>query len=108
MVSRLTTIPQTEKRDTLMAIENKYQEQWTGNEIIEIDAATLEEDHTTCPEKLRGRHPKSFGCMAYPYMNGSLHAGHSFSLSRVEFATGYQLIKGSPVSPRLPLHGYAN
>jgi len=27
-------------------------------------------------------------------MNGSLHAGHSFSLSKVEFATGYQRMKG--------------
>ncbi|KAG0132125.1 hypothetical protein HOY82DRAFT_304272, partial [Tuber indicum] len=32
--------------------------------------------------------------MAYPYMNGSLHAGHSFSISKVEFATGYQCMRG--------------
>ena len=27
--------------------------------------------------------------MAYPYMNGTLHAGHSFSISKVEFAAGF-------------------
>lgn len=26
--------------------------------------------------------------MAFPYMNGRLHAGHLFSVSKVEFAAG--------------------
>ncbi|CUS12596.1 unnamed protein product [Tuber aestivum] len=84
----------TEKRDTLIAIEKKYQAKWAEEKIFEIDAPTLEEDPTTDPDLLRKHHPKFFGCMAYPYMNGSLHAGHSFSLSKVEFATGYQRMKG--------------
>ncbi|ANB13442.1 leucine--tRNA ligase CDC60 [Sugiyamaella lignohabitans] len=32
--------------------------------------------------------------MAYPYMNGVLHAGHCFTLSKVEFATGYERMLG--------------
>jgi leucyl-tRNA synthetase len=40
-------------------------------------------------EELRAKHPKFFGTMAYPYMNGTLHAGHSFTVSKVEFATGF-------------------
>lgn len=32
--------------------------------------------------------------MAYPYMNGVLHAGHSFTLSKVEFATGFERMLG--------------
>lgn len=32
--------------------------------------------------------------MAYPYMNGVLHAGHSFTLSKVEFATGFERMTG--------------
>lgn len=30
----------------------------------------------------------------YPYMNGKLHLGHSFSLSKCEFAVSYQRMKG--------------
>ncbi|KAM3084388.1 cytosolic leucyl tRNA synthetase [Clarireedia jacksonii] len=32
--------------------------------------------------------------MAYPYMNGTLHAGHSFTLSKVEFAAGFARMQG--------------
>ncbi|KAI0965718.1 hypothetical protein F4678DRAFT_316387 [Xylaria arbuscula] len=32
--------------------------------------------------------------MTYPYMNGTLHAGHSFSVSKSEFATGYARMQG--------------
>lgn len=31
---------------------------------------------------------------SYPYMNGKLHLGHAFSLSKPEFAIGYQRLKG--------------
>ena len=30
----------------------------------------------------------------YPYMNGRLHLGHTFSLSKCEFGIGYQRLKG--------------
>lgn len=32
--------------------------------------------------------------MAYPYMNGVLHAGHSFTLSKIEFQTGFARMEG--------------
>jgi len=38
--------------------------------------------------------PKFLSTFPYPYMNGKLHLGHSFSLSKVEFATSYQRMKG--------------
>lgn len=44
--------------------------------------------------ELREKYPKFFGTMAYPYMNGVLHAGHCFTLSKVEFATGYERMLG--------------
>ncbi|CCX31976.1 leucyl-tRNA synthetase [Pyronema domesticum] len=84
----------TEKRDALIAIEKKYQQFWAENKTYETDAPTLEEDPITDADELREKHPKFFGCMAYPYMNGTLHAGHSFSLSKVEFQTGYSRMQG--------------
>lgn len=33
----------------------------------------------------------------YPYMNGRLHLGHSFSLSKCEFAAGYERMRGKTV-----------
>jgi leucyl-tRNA synthetase len=32
--------------------------------------------------------------MAYPYMNGTLHAGHSFCVSKIEFTAGYARMQG--------------
>jgi leucyl-tRNA synthetase len=32
--------------------------------------------------------------MAYPYMNGTLHAGHCFTASKVEFQTGFARMEG--------------
>ena len=34
------------------------------------------------------------GTMAYPYMNGVLHAGHSFTASKIEFSTGWARMQG--------------
>lgn len=38
--------------------------------------------------------PKFFACFPYPYMNGLLHLGHAFSLSKAEFATAYARLRG--------------
>ena len=43
---------------------------------------------------LREKYPKFFGTMAYPYMNGTLHAGHSFTASKIEFMTGVARMEG--------------
>ncbi|KAI5787680.1 hypothetical protein DFH27DRAFT_596217 [Peziza echinospora] len=84
----------TEKRDALIALEKKYQKIWSENRIFETNAPTLEEDATTDPDQLRENHPKFFATMAFPYMNGTLHAGHSFTMSKVEFQTGVARMEG--------------
>ncbi|KAL1964033.1 hypothetical protein VTN77DRAFT_7579 [Rasamsonia byssochlamydoides] len=86
----------TEKRDTLIAIEKKYQEQWRANKVFEVDAPSLSEvpAGTMSAAELRAKYPKFFGTMAYPYMNGTLHAGHSFTASKVEFMTGVARMQG--------------
>ena len=88
--------PQTEKRDTLIAIEKRYQTRWKEDGVFQVDAPS------TCdvplgsisPEGLRKKYPKFFGTMAYPYMNGTLHAGHAFTTSKVEFTTGFARMEG--------------
>jgi leucyl-tRNA synthetase len=55
-------------------------------------------------EEMRKKYPKFFGCMAYPYMNGSLHLGHAFSLSKVEFLTRYERMRGKTVLFPLGFH----
>lgn len=61
--------------------------------MFETNAPTTQEFQGSADE-LHAKYPKFFGTMAYPYMNGVLHAGHSFTLSKVEFATGYERMLG--------------
>jgi leucyl-tRNA synthetase len=50
--------------------------------------------HSISAAELRQKYPKFFGAMAYPYMNGTLHAGHSFSISKIEFMAGVARMQG--------------
>lgn len=34
------------------------------------------------------------GTFPYPYMNGSLHLGHAFTISKIEFACGFERMLG--------------
>ncbi|KAI1818353.1 leucyl-tRNA synthetase [Poronia punctata] len=74
----------TEKRDTLIADEVRYQKKWDDAKIFQQDAPGAGEPTP----------PKFFATMAYPYMNGTLHAGHAFTWSKVEFMTGFARMKG--------------
>ncbi|KAF1817626.1 leucyl-tRNA synthetase [Eremomyces bilateralis CBS 781.70] len=86
----------TEKRDNLIAIEKKYQKVWQDTKVFEPNAPTLEEIpfQSLSNQQMHEKNPKFFGCFAYPYMNGVLHAGHSFTVSKVEFAAGWARMLG--------------
>ncbi|XP_054718964.1 leucine--tRNA ligase, cytoplasmic-like [Uloborus diversus] len=73
----------TYKVNTLLDIEKKVQEKWEKENIFEEDV----------PEDVHGVE-KFFVTFPYPYMNGRLHLGHTFSLSKCEFAVGYQRMQG--------------
>lgn len=86
----------TEKRDALVASEKKYQKKWAEAHVFEPDAPSLSEEpfDTTTPDDLHAKYPKYSANFAYPYMNGSLHAGHGFTASKVEFTVGFQRMLG--------------
>ncbi|KAK2873090.1 hypothetical protein Q8A67_022987 [Cirrhinus molitorella] len=76
----------TAKLDFLRKIEKDVQQKWEQENIFEIDApATIGEDAD------KNKYLVTF---PYPYMNGRLHLGHTFCLSKCEFSVGYQRLKG--------------
>ena len=80
----------------MIDIEKKYQKQWQESRVFESDAPTTEEipfDSVPAAD-IRQKYPKYFGTFAYPYMNGTLHAGHSFTVSKVEFTAGFARLEG--------------
>ena len=89
----------TEKRDTLITSEKKYQAAWGAAKLFESNAPSTAEVPVSSMSaaELRKKHPKYMATMAYPYMNGTLHAGHSFTVSKLEFAVGWQRMQGKRV-----------
>ena len=89
--------PQTGKRDHLTALEKKYQQKWREERVFEVNAPTEEETKGLSAAEIREKFPKWFGNFPFPYMNGSLHLGHAFTISKIEFAAGYQRLLGKRV-----------
>jgi len=78
----------TAKVKALLDIEQQMQATWEAEKLFEVDAP---------PQGPTGKDDKDdkfFTCFPYPYMNGQLHLGHTFTLSKCEFAMGYQRLKG--------------
>ncbi|KAL9113198.1 MAG: hypothetical protein Q9227_002533 [Pyrenula ochraceoflavens] len=96
----------TDKRDALIANEKKYQAQWRENHVFESDAPTTNEIPfgSLSAADIREKHPKYFGTFAYPYMNGTIHAGHSFTISKTEFTAGFSRMVGKRVLFPLGFH----
>ena len=65
LLNTVVDLAQTEKRDSLIAVEKKYQQQWATEHIFEQDAPSIEEVplHSIPAAELRAKQPKFFGCM---------------------------------------------
>lgn len=81
----------TKRRDDLLVLQREAQARWDAEKIFEEDA----------PASAAGGAgggavdpPKYLVTFPYPYMNGFLHLGHAFSLSKAEFAVGYRRLQG--------------
>lgn len=74
----------TFKVSTLREIESEVQARWEKEHIFEENADTTKSSADD----------KFFVTFPYPYVNGRLHLGHTFSLSKCEFAVGYQRLLG--------------
>lgn len=72
----------------LQRIEQEVQQRWERERLHEVDAPE---------EPKKSQDEKFFVTFPYPYMNGRLHLGHTFSLSKAEFAIRYQRAKGKRV-----------
>ncbi|GJF00478.1 leucine-tRNA ligase [Phanerochaete sordida] len=90
-------LAQTGKRDFLKSLETKYQQRWASERVFEVNAPTREEMEGMTATEVREKYPKWFGNFPYPYMNGSLHLGHAFTISKIEFAAGFQRMLGKRV-----------
>lgn len=65
----------TFKVEYLQKIEEEVQQKWELLKINEIDAPA---------DPKKSADEKYFVTFPYPYMNGRLHLGHSFSLSKAD------------------------
>lgn len=84
----------TARRDQLLAIEARYQRIWLEEQLFEEDAPVSPFDGS----------PKYFVNFPYPYMNGLLHLGHAFTVTKADFAAYYQRLKGKRVLFPMAFH----
>lgn len=71
------------RRDHLRSIEKRVQQKWSEEKTYEADVALDKE--------------KFMVTFPYPYMNGRLHLGHAFSVTKAEFMVRFQRMLGKNV-----------
>lgn len=76
------------RRDELLKWQEEAQRRWADAKIFEVDAPA---EGKGSPDE------KFFGTFPYPYMNGLLHLGHAFSLSKLVFASAFWKLDGKHV-----------
>ncbi|XP_021812475.1 leucine--tRNA ligase, cytoplasmic-like [Prunus avium] len=83
------------RRDTLRKIEQKIQNLWKEHDVYRAESR----------QKPPEPGEKFFGNFPFPYMNGFLHLGHAFSLSKLEFSARYHRLRGANVLLPFGFHG---
>ena len=78
----------------LRQIELERQKIWKENHVFEANAEENWLNNNNFEEKNSKKFLITF---PYPYMNGRLHLGHAFSLSKCEFQSRYQRLIGKNV-----------
>ncbi|RHY87939.1 hypothetical protein DYB35_007506, partial [Aphanomyces astaci] len=68
------------RRNHLIAIEEDVQRQWEEAKVFE---GTVKDGQK-----------KFLATFPFPYMNGMMHIGHGFTITKAEFATRYHRLKG--------------
>jgi leucyl-tRNA synthetase len=71
------------RRDHIRSIEIRVQKKWQENKVNEANVDITK--------------PKFFVTFPYPYMNGRLHLGHAFSVTKAEFTARFQRLLGKNV-----------
>ncbi|KAK4687665.1 leucyl-tRNA synthetase, partial [Tremellales sp. Uapishka_1] len=102
----VVVMEKTDKRDYLTAIERNIQSSWSTAKHFDTDAPPLPEGVASYADffaqnkdmaEVQAKHPKWFGTFPYAYMNGSFHLGHAFTISKIEFAAGFERLRGKRV-----------
>lgn len=78
-------------------LEKKYQDRWQSEKLFQVNAPPAADTSGLSHAEIMAKYPKWFGNFPYPYMNSSLHLGHAFTISKIEFAAGYQRMLGKRV-----------
>eukprot|EP01084_Bolivina_argentea_P305184 527212_1 len=73
----------TKPINVLRNIEQEIQSQWYKHKVFESN-----------PDKNKEKFLVTF---PYPYMNGYLHLGHAFTITKADFRAGYERLKGKNV-----------
>jgi len=75
----------TGRRDRLREIELEIQAKWERDKVYECNPMTNPDGSPR---------PSYIATFPYPYMNGRLHLGHAYSLTKAEFAVRFHRLLG--------------
>ncbi|KAI0983106.1 hypothetical protein GJ496_005320 [Pomphorhynchus laevis] len=88
-------VKSTAKLDFMLRIQDEMQHKWQKERLFEVNA-DINSDYD--------KRKKFFVTFPYPYMNGRIHLGHAFTLSKCEFTASYHRLKGENVLFPMAFH----